>query len=190
MGIFPENTNSKKYMHPNVHSSTIYNSQDMVATLMPINRWMDKIAICICNFMAALQYTCLKNSMDKRRLVGDSPWSRKGSDTTEHTHTASNTTVTPSTRKTKSRPLRTLIWNWWQPRKWRQREDAEGLRTVVHRSEWEMKWMHAKVACTRWQLVSSSVSSPIQSLPPDAVFPATVLLPSLLTHPSWHLFAS
>ena len=29
-------------MHPNVHSSTIYNSQDMEAVQMPINRWMDK----------------------------------------------------------------------------------------------------------------------------------------------------
>ena len=32
LGIYPEKTktlNSKRYMHPNVHSSTIYNSQDM-----------------------------------------------------------------------------------------------------------------------------------------------------------------
>ena len=28
-----ENSNPKRYMHPNVHSSTIYNSQD---------KWMDK----------------------------------------------------------------------------------------------------------------------------------------------------
>ena len=27
-----ENSNSKRYMHPYVHSSTIYNSQDMEAT--------------------------------------------------------------------------------------------------------------------------------------------------------------
>ena len=27
-----ENSNSKKHMHPNVHSSTIYNGQDMQAT--------------------------------------------------------------------------------------------------------------------------------------------------------------
>ena len=27
-----ENSNSKKYMHPNVHISTIYDSQDMEAT--------------------------------------------------------------------------------------------------------------------------------------------------------------
>ena len=29
-------------MHPNVHCSTIYNSQDMEATQMSINRGMDK----------------------------------------------------------------------------------------------------------------------------------------------------
>ena len=27
-----EISNSKRYMHPNVHSSTVYNSQDMEAT--------------------------------------------------------------------------------------------------------------------------------------------------------------
>ena len=33
LGIYPEKTvNSKGYMHPNVHCSTIYNSQDMEAT--------------------------------------------------------------------------------------------------------------------------------------------------------------
>ena len=37
-----ENHNSKRYMHHNVHYSTIYNSQDMEATSMPINRGMDK----------------------------------------------------------------------------------------------------------------------------------------------------
>ena len=35
-----------------------------------------------------LQYSCLKNSMDccLRSLVGDSPWSRKESDTSERLH--------------------------------------------------------------------------------------------------------
>ena len=36
LGIYPEkhkNTNLKKYMHPNVHSSIIYNSQDMEPNL-------------------------------------------------------------------------------------------------------------------------------------------------------------
>lgn len=32
----------KKYMHPNVHSNIIYNGQDMDATSVPVNRWMDK----------------------------------------------------------------------------------------------------------------------------------------------------
>ena len=40
--ISRENPNSKRYMHPNVHSSTIYNSQEMEITYMFINRWMDK----------------------------------------------------------------------------------------------------------------------------------------------------
>ena len=32
------NLKKKKYMHPNVHCSTVYNSQNMEATLMPNNR--------------------------------------------------------------------------------------------------------------------------------------------------------
>ena len=35
-------SNSKRYMHPNVHSSAINNSQDMEATYVSIDRWMDK----------------------------------------------------------------------------------------------------------------------------------------------------
>ena len=37
-----ENRNSKKHMHPNVHSSTTYNSQDMEAAYTSINRGTDK----------------------------------------------------------------------------------------------------------------------------------------------------
>ena len=33
-----ENSNLKRYMHPNVHSSIIYNSQDVDTTQVPINR--------------------------------------------------------------------------------------------------------------------------------------------------------
>ena len=36
------NTYSKRYMYPNVHSSVIYNCQDMKASQVPINRQMDK----------------------------------------------------------------------------------------------------------------------------------------------------
>ena len=45
-----KNTNSKRYMHPNVHSSIIYNCQDMEATSVSINKWMDKEdVVYICN---------------------------------------------------------------------------------------------------------------------------------------------
>ena len=37
-----KNINSKRYMHPKVHSSPIYNSQDMEVTKMSINRGTDK----------------------------------------------------------------------------------------------------------------------------------------------------
>ena len=37
-----KNSNSKWYMDPNIHSSTIYNIQDMEAVKMSINRGMDK----------------------------------------------------------------------------------------------------------------------------------------------------
>ena len=40
--ISRQNYNLKRYMHPFVHSSAIYNSQDMETTLMSINRGMDK----------------------------------------------------------------------------------------------------------------------------------------------------
>ena len=37
-----DNTNLKRYMHPYVYCSIIYNSQDMEATQVSIHRWMDK----------------------------------------------------------------------------------------------------------------------------------------------------
>ena len=37
-----KNMNSKRYMHPRVHCSTIYNSPDTEATQMSINRQTDK----------------------------------------------------------------------------------------------------------------------------------------------------
>ena len=39
--ILRKNYNSKRYMHPYVHSSTIHNSQNMQQP-MPIDRWMGK----------------------------------------------------------------------------------------------------------------------------------------------------
>ena len=42
LGMYTEKLILQKYMHPNVHSSIIYNSQDMEATYVFINTWMDK----------------------------------------------------------------------------------------------------------------------------------------------------
>ena len=37
-----QNTNSKENLYPYVHSSAIYKSQDMEATQLSINKWVDK----------------------------------------------------------------------------------------------------------------------------------------------------
>ena len=47
--ISRQNCNSKRYTHHNVHRSTMYNSQDMEATYMSINRWVDKEVVYIHN---------------------------------------------------------------------------------------------------------------------------------------------
>ena len=36
--IWEKTTNSKRYMHPNVLGSTVYNCQDMEATSVSVNR--------------------------------------------------------------------------------------------------------------------------------------------------------
>ena len=43
LGLYPKNPEySKEHMHPNVHSSTSYNSQVLKAIWMPISKWMDQ----------------------------------------------------------------------------------------------------------------------------------------------------
>ena len=49
LGIIQRKFQLERYMHRTVHSSTTYNSQDMKATWMSINRWMDKDAVFIYN---------------------------------------------------------------------------------------------------------------------------------------------
>ena len=56
-----ENSNLKRYMHPNIHSSTIYNSQDIEATQIPINRWMDKEDVVY--VLAIDYYSAIKKKM-------------------------------------------------------------------------------------------------------------------------------
>ena len=41
-GIYPEKTKTSKKMHLNIHSNTVYNSQDKEATQASVNRWMDE----------------------------------------------------------------------------------------------------------------------------------------------------
>ena len=40
-----QNTNCKEYMHPYVHCSIIYNSQDLETAQVSISRWVDKKAV-------------------------------------------------------------------------------------------------------------------------------------------------
>ena len=54
-GYSRKNSNSKRYTHPSVHSSSVYNSQDMDATWMSINRGMDKDVVHIYNGMPAIK---------------------------------------------------------------------------------------------------------------------------------------
>ena len=52
-----ENTNSKRNMDLNAHGFTVYNSQDMEATQVPINRWL------------AYEDTTLKKKGKEKRIV-------------------------------------------------------------------------------------------------------------------------
>ena len=55
LGIYPtknKSTNLKRHIHLNVHISIIFNSQDMGATQMSINREMDKEdVVCIYKYI-------------------------------------------------------------------------------------------------------------------------------------------
>ena len=55
--ISGENHNSKRYIHPYLHCSTIHNSQDMGTTSMSTNRWMDeeKYYIYIMEYYSAIK---------------------------------------------------------------------------------------------------------------------------------------
>ena len=63
-----ENSNLKRYIHPNVHCSTIYNSQDMKATQVPTDRWTHKEVTYVYNgvlvSLKKVQNTAICNNMD------------------------------------------------------------------------------------------------------------------------------
>ena len=49
---------------PRIHSSIIYNSQDMETTCVSINRWMDQeYVVCICVFLCMGLCVCIHNRM-------------------------------------------------------------------------------------------------------------------------------
>ena len=44
-----ENTNSKRYKHPYMHHSIVYNNQDMETTQRPSgDEWLKKMCVCVC----------------------------------------------------------------------------------------------------------------------------------------------
>ena len=54
LGIYTEKTLIEKDTCTHVYSSTIYNSQDMEANYMSINRWMDKDVVYICIYICSV----------------------------------------------------------------------------------------------------------------------------------------
>ena len=67
--ISPQNSSSKRYMHSSVHSSIICNSQDIEATWVSINRWMDKenvVYVFLCAYTYTVEYY---SAMKKNEIV-------------------------------------------------------------------------------------------------------------------------
>ena len=60
LGIYPtknKSTNLKRHIHLNFHISIIFNSQDMGATQMSINREMDKEdVVCVYIYIYTMEY--------------------------------------------------------------------------------------------------------------------------------------
>ena len=54
--ISGENHNSKRYMYPNVHCSTINNSQDIEATKYPLTeKWIKKMYMYTTEYYSAIK---------------------------------------------------------------------------------------------------------------------------------------
>ena len=72
--ISGQNANPKRYTHPKVHSSTIYNSQDIQANYTFIHRWVDEetwyvvhmyVCVCVCVYAYTIEY----HSAIKRKKI-------------------------------------------------------------------------------------------------------------------------
>ena len=76
LGIYPGNTKILlwKYTpttHPNVHSSAVYNDQDMEVTQMSINWWMDKEdmgCVCVCMKWSEVSFSVVSDSLQAHGL--------------------------------------------------------------------------------------------------------------------------
>ena len=79
--------NLKRYMHPYVNNSTMYNSQDMETTCMPTDRWMDKEdMVRVCNGILLLLLShfsrvrlCATHGLQPTRHL--CPWDSPGKNT-------------------------------------------------------------------------------------------------------------
>ena len=70
-----ENTNLERCLHPHIHWRIIYNSQDMEATQIPTDRWIDQedvahicVCVCVCIHILCVYiyiyiYTCTHNEI-------------------------------------------------------------------------------------------------------------------------------
>ena len=56
LGVYLEKTNLKRYMQPSIHWSTVYNSQDIEATQMCVDRWTYGECVCVCTNTQSLTY--------------------------------------------------------------------------------------------------------------------------------------
>ena len=79
--ISGQNSNPKRYMHPKVHSSTIYNSQDIEANYMFIHRWVNEemwyvVHMCVCVCVCVYAYTMEYHSAIKRKK-NTATWSKR-----------------------------------------------------------------------------------------------------------------
>ena len=75
--------NSKRYMHPNVHSNTIHNGQDIEATKMSINRWVDKDVVLYISISiyTVEYYSDIKNNASWSNMDASRDYHTKGNKT-------------------------------------------------------------------------------------------------------------
>ena len=92
-------------MYPSVQSSTIYNSQDMEATQLSINRWTDKEDV-VYNIYTMEYYSAIKGNETESFICSDEDEPR-----------VCNTGWSKSEREKQASYINTYIWNlekWYE----------------------------------------------------------------------------